>query len=400
MSFISLLAGAIAAGLSIVGMIQVLCGLLAVRRFATRPPNARTSVRPPITVFKPLHGDEPLLEAALETLFTQDYPQFQIVFGVHTPTDPAIAVVHRLQQRYPARDTALVIDSARHGANHKISNLINMLGAARHDLLVISDSDVHAPPGYLNHLAAALHVRGTGAVTTLYAGRPAHAVLAGALGASYINHTFLPGALLSRALGRQDCLGATMALRRTTLAAIGGFTALADNLADDAVLGRLVRAQGLDVRLAATLPSTTVPETRLAALFTHELRWARTIRSLAPVVHALSLVQFPIAWALLACAATGGAWWAVAALFAAWAVRAAAAAQMDQLLSLPSAAPLWWMPLRDLICVALILASYRGRSVQWRGQVVPVDQPVYGLKRPADARADVPPPYPAPQGVA
>jgi ceramide glucosyltransferase len=373
------LPGPLLAGVAAAGMAQALWGLHAVRRFASKPAVAPAS-RPPITVLKPLHGDEPMLEAALESLFTQDYPQFQIVFGVHSPADPAIAVVRALRDRYPGRDVAMVIDGARHGVNHKISNLINMLDAARHDVLVIADSDVHTAPHTLERIAAALEVPGTGAVTTLYAGKAAHDGPVGALGASYISHVFLPGALLARMLGRQDCLGATMALRRSTLAAAGGLLALVDHLADDAVLGQLVRQQGLAVRLANTVPTTTVPETSLRDLFEHELRWARTIRSLVPVGHALSLVQFPIAWALLAALATGGAAWAVALVAAAWLVRASVAFQVDRLLGLPHDGAVWWMPVRDIMCVAVIAASYRGRSVQWRGQVVPVGQPLYALR--------------------
>ena len=102
-----------------------------------------------MTVLKPLYGDEPLLEEALASLCAQDYPAFQVVFGVQSAADPALAVLHRLRARFPALDMAVVIDPARHGSNHKVSNLINMLPSARHDVLVVADSDVHAPPGYL-----------------------------------------------------------------------------------------------------------------------------------------------------------------------------------------------------------------------------------------------------------
>jgi ceramide glucosyltransferase len=381
----ALAAGLLFASLSAAGIVQAVAGLRAASRFARA---ARPAPMPPVplTILKPLHGDEPLLQEALESFFLQDYPSYQIVFGVHSPTDPAIAIVRALRHRYPGRDVTLVIDSARHGRNHKISNLINMLPSARHDLLVLADSDVHAGPDYLRRLAAALAQPGAGVVTTLYAGRPASATLAAALGATGITHIFLPGALLARALGRQDCLGATMALHRATLQAIGGMPALADHLADDARLGTLVRSLGLSVALADTVPATTVPETTLAALIQHELRWARTIRSLAPIGHALSVVQFPIAWALLALLVSGGAAWSFPFVAASWATRAAAAHLIDRRLALAPAAPLWLLPLRDLLSVALVVASYHGGKVKWRGQVVPLDQPHYLL--------DAPPPVP------
>ena len=368
----------LAALLAVAGLAQGFVGYVMVRRFTRNAVSfavAPGGLEPAVTVLKPLYGAEPLLEQALASLCVQDYPRFQIVFGVHDAADPAIAVVQRLQARYPACDIALVIDATLHGRNRKVGNLINMMGAARHDMLVIADSDVHAAPDYLRRIMAGLDAPGVGLVTTLYAGLPASRTLAGALGATAITHTFLPGALMARALGRRDCLGATMALRRDMLDAIGGFRALAHDLADDAVLGRLVRAQGFDVGLADTVPSTTVPETGLAPLLSHELRWSRTILSVAPVGFVLSAVQYPLAWALLCLGFSGGEEWAWAILLAAWAARALFGRGIDRRLAmagsgLASATPVWWLPLRDVLSVSIMLASYASRQVQWRGQVL------------------------------
>ena len=205
--------------------------------------------------------------------------------------------------------------------NRKVGNLINMLPAAKHDVLVIADADMHVAPDWLHRLVVALEEPGVGLVTTIYTGLPVgplprplprgegrghspplrRGLAEGpALGAAQINHYFLPGALLARAMGRQDCLGATMMLRRETLERIGGFAALVDHLADDNVLGRLVQRLGLRVALADTIPATTVPETSLRALWRHELRWARTIRALVPVQFAASVLQYPLVWAALA----------------------------------------------------------------------------------------------------
>lgn len=361
----------IAAGLAAIGLLQTVAGLLALLRFRARP--APPAALPAISLLKPLYGDEPLLEAALASFCAQDYPDLQIVFGLHGAGDPALPVVRRLQQLFPARDIAVVIDEARHGANGKISNLINMLPAARHDVLVISDSDVHAAPDCLRRVAAALAAPGTGLVTTLYTGLAARPGLAARLGATAITHGFLPGALLARAMGRQDCLGATMALRRETLTRIGGFAALAEHLADDNLLGQLVRAEGLAVRLAATIPATSVAETTLKALLRHELRWARTIRALVPVEFALSALQYPLAWAALAVLTAGFAWPAVLAFLVAWALRGAVAAAIDAALPpVPRAtrAPVLLLPLRDLLSIGVLLASFCGNAVEWRGQTL------------------------------
>ena len=239
------------------------------------------------------------------------------------PADPAAGVVRRLQSRFPGRDLALVVDPTQHGRNRKVGNLINMLPTARHDVLVIADSDLHVAPDYLDRLAAALEQPGVGLVTTLYVGLPAGQWLPAVLGATQITHCFLPAALLARAMGRQDCLGATMALRRDTLVRIGGFGALVGHLADDNALGRLVQGVGLAVGLADTVPLTTVPEDRLSALFRHELRWARTIRALTPAPFAASILQYPIFWALLAAILNPFQLWPWAAVLGAWMVRAA-----------------------------------------------------------------------------
>ncbi len=369
--------GGLVALIACVGLGQAVAGYVAVRRFrAARPPAG--GARPPVTVLKPLHGAEPLLEAALASLCAQDYADYQIVFGVQRADDGALAAVRRVRDRFPHREIAVVVDGTQHGANHKVGNLINMYRLARHDILVIADSDVHAGPDYLDRIVAALAVPGTGLVTTLYAGLPANRSLAAALGATGLTHSFLPGALLARWLGRQDCLGATMALRRETLSAIGGLPMLVEHIADDHVLGQLVRCRGLAVGMASAICATTVPEDTPAALFRHELRWARTIRALVPVQLALSVVQYPLFWAALAVILLGGAWWAVCLLAACWTTRALVARGIDRALGLVASglatpAPIWLLPLRDLMSVCVILSSYAGRRVEWRSQVMYVE---------------------------
>jgi ceramide glucosyltransferase len=359
-------------------------------------------VRPPITVLKPLHGDEPLLESALTTLCRQDYPERQLVFGVSDKADAATEVVRRLQKRFPNVDITLVVDPTRNGVNPKIDNLINMISAARHDLLVIADSDVHVRPDYLERLVAALEQPGVGLVTTLYIGLPLLPVtLPGRLGAMQITNYFLPSALLSRAIGRQDCLGATMCLRRRDLERIGGLHALVDHLADDNVLGRRIAGLGLRVVLAQTVPLTTVPETGFPALFQHELRWARTIRALEPVGFAASIVQYPLAWCLVTISLAGGALWSIALFMVVWGLRALAALVVDGALAslwgeertigrerrndeaaLAFSCPVWLLPLRDIMSVAVMLASYGGRHVFWRGYGLHADAPppIKGIK--------------------
>ena len=383
---------AVLGAFSLAGIGQAIAGAVLARRFA-RTAGGPATCTEPITILKPLHGAEPLLVEALTTLCTQDYPPgFQIVFGAGDPSDAACQAVEVLRRRFPDADIALIIDGATHGSNPKVGNLINMLPAARHDILVIADSDVHARPDYLRHIAAALARPSVGLVTTLYAGLPAFRCLAGRLGATQITHGFLPGALLARALGRRDCLGATMALRREVLDRIGGLDALKNRLADDNVLGQLVRAAGLEIALAGTVVTTTVPERDLGALWRHELRWARTIRTLAPLGFAASLLQYPLFFACLTLIAAPAAW---GFALACWVARALAAVIVDRAMGqmlggLAFPAPLWLLPLRDLLSAAEWIASHMGREVDWRGLSLTADTPPRysqtGLNKGSNAR--------------
>ena len=355
------------AGLASAGIAQSIAGYFLLRR--QRLVQAPTLNHwPAITVLKPLCGDEALLEPALASFCAQDYPTLQIVFGVQSAADPAIAVVERLRARFPHLELDLVVDGTRHGRNNKIGNLQNMIGRARHDVIVIADSDIHAPENTLRSVAGALMQPGVGLVTTLYTGMPANDTVTGALGAAQINHSFLPGALMARSLGRQDCLGAIMALERSTLDRIGGLGALSDHLADDALLGQLVRGAGLNVVLASAIPATTVPETRLPALVAHELRWMRTVKSVAPIGFVLGAMQYPLFWAslmLLVAIDHPNAWIAFLGL---WASRAILAELLDRQLQTTRRLPMWYLPFRDLLSVSMMAASYWSNRVAWRGQ--------------------------------
>jgi ceramide glucosyltransferase len=347
------------------GLLQAGVAVHALKRF-NRQPRPQLEAWPPVSILKPLKGDEPLLEAALASFCTQSYPEFQLVFGVQERNDPAIAVVERLRTLFPRLDIAMVIDETRHGGNGKVANLINMWPAAKHDVIVLADSDVHVTPHFLERVVAALAAPKVGAVTALYAGFASGGSIAGRFGAAQINHIFLPGVLLGRMLGRQDCLGAALALRRSTLIRIGGLPALLPHLADDAALGRLVRRLGLSVALAPSLVVTTVSEETLPALFGHELRWARTIRALEPLTYATSLLQYPVFWALVTILAAHFDVWTLGFAAVVWAVRAMEARAMARQLE-RGAFSGWLLPLRELFSIVVLLASYLGNRVVWRG---------------------------------
>lgn len=361
------------AALAVAGCFQSLAGAALLNRFRRQERRPVTfKPLPPVTVLKPLYGSEPLLEEALESFCTQDYPTIQLLFGVRDHDDPAIASVERLRERHPHLDMQIVVNPAVHGLNRKISNLINMLPFAKHDVLVISDSDIHVSPDYLQHIVTALHTPNTGLVTTLYAGLPASSRLVQMLAACQINHNFLPGVILSRYLGRQDCLGATMALTRPMLAAVGGLEALLPHVADDAVLGRLVRQAGHTIAIADCMTWTTVAEQSAYDLFSHELRWGRTVCTLAPAGYAASSIQLPLFWASLVWLFQPHALWACLLFFAVWGIRAATSFTIDRAVGTHQLWPLLLLPLRDWLSAAIMVGSASGTRVDWRGQTMHV----------------------------
>jgi ceramide glucosyltransferase len=371
---------------AVFGAIVAIAGAIVVRRFVGQPSRKPASL-PAITILKPLYGDEALLEEALESMCRQAYPAFQIVFGVQDADDAALPVARRLQQRFPERDIVIVVNPAMHGRNRKISNLINMLPLARHDVLVFSDSDMLVAPAFLDRIALALEGPDVGLVTALCGGRPTAPGLPAVVGAMQLNLLFLPAVLLARQLGREDCLGTTMALRRDVLDRIGGLHALVGHLADDNVLGQRVAQLGLRIGLADTIPVASVPEASWRTLWQHEIRWARTIRALAPMAFAASCLQFPLFWAALACILSVGAVWSIVLFGGVWAVRAGVAHYVDGVTRTAQrpirATLLGLLPVRDALSVLEIVASFSSRNVVWRGHAMRADN---GLRRAAATR--------------
>lgn len=331
------------------------------RRHALRPAPAGAAVRP-VSVLKPLCGAEPRLYENLATLCRQQHPAFQLVFGVRAADDPAIAVVAQLRRDFPDCDIALVIDPQVHGSNLKVSNLINLSAQAKHDDLVVADSDIAVPPDYLARVTAPLADSGVGVVTCLYRGNPTGGLWS-RLGAQFIDDWFAPSVRIAHAGGsRRFAFGATIALRHETLAAIGGFEALSDRLADDFWLGELTRQRGLQTVLSDVVVTTDVTENRFSDLWSHELRWLRTIRSLNPAGFAFTFITFT--WPMLAL----GAW--LAPLPAMLAVALAGVLARSMLAG--SAGAALRAPLRDVLLLAGWAAALAGRRVRWREQVLSV----------------------------
>jgi ceramide glucosyltransferase len=351
---------------ALLGCIYALFAIWAVRSFARSPGAVALVDFPPVTILKPLHGTEPDLYAHLASFCRQDYPApVQIVFGVADHTDPAIAVVHDLIADFPDRDLALVISSRRHGANAKVSNLVNIHGEARHEVLVISDSDIVVPRDYLKVVVAALGERGVGLVTCLYRGAAAAGVWSRLAGAA-IDYHFLPNVLVGLKLGlATPCFGSTIAITKTTLAKFGGLQSVADQLADDYALGRSVRRAGLRVAIPPLIVTHVCAERSMRDLLLHEIRWARTIRAVDSAGFTGLVITHAFPLALLGMA-LGGLTPAALLVPATLLCRYALAAELRRDFSLLDY--LFWLgPIRDLFSFVVFIASLFGRRLEWRG---------------------------------
>jgi ceramide glucosyltransferase len=344
---------------------------VAALRFARRP-IVTPDERPAVSVLKPLHGAEPGLYDNLRSFLDQDHPAMQVVFGVRHRADTALPIARALIRENPGRDTTLVIDPRAGGRNLKVANLENMLPAARHDILVLADSDMRVDSQYLSTVTAPLQDPRTGLVTCLYKGIP-DGGLWSRLGAMHINYAFLPSALAGEAIGvGGGCFGATIALRREVLERIGGFDRIRNELADDHRMGSAVRGLGLATVLSPYIVENRVTEPNFASLWRHELRWARTSRAMAPAGFAGSVIIHTVPLTVLAAAAFGPgtpAWWCVlVSLLLRWLT----AGIIARRLALPIGG-LWLLPLRDALSFVVFLGSFFGRNVSWRDQLFRVE---------------------------
>lgn len=357
--------------------------LPSARSLVKRGANVRTGGFAPrrsteaVSVLKPLCGAEPRLYENLSTFCEQAHPCYQLLFGVSSSADPAIAVVRRLQAAYPERDIALVVDSRVHGHNLKVSNLINLAARAKHPLIVLADSDIAVTRDYLHAVTAPLADPEVGIVTCLY-----HAKSVGGfwtrIGAQFINEWFAPSVRIAHAGGsRSFGFGATLALRSSVLAEIGGFDALKDCLADDYWLAEYTRERGMTTVLSEVIVDTDVIEPDFSALWLRETRWLRTIRSINPLGFAFLFITFTSPWILAGAllALHGHAGVSGVVLMASTVLGLVARVGLHARAS--RARGEFWrdlplVPLRDALLAAQWFVVAFGSHVVWRGARMPV----------------------------
>jgi ceramide glucosyltransferase len=372
--FVSL---SVAAGYAVLTVVAVLV-------WRMRPGPDKSRSLPPVTVLKPLCGAEPGLHEHLRSFCRQNYPEFQIVFGARDAGDPACAVVKRLAAEFPSLPIELVINPQLHGSNLKVSNLINMLPSARHDILVMADSDAFVGTDYLATVTGPLLAHDVGLVTCIYRGTPTKGMWS-RLGAMYINEWYVPSVLLAWLFGHDGYVsGQTVCLRRDTLHALGGLRELADHLADDHRLGELVRGLGLRIVLSPYVVDGEHHEPNFNSLTRHELRWMRTIHVLRPRSFRWIFLTFSLPLAVIGIAAAGAesppsttAWVLVGITVLARLVLHFVHRLRDDR---PRMSDLWLLPVRDCLICWVWCRSFFTSHVTWRGKEFDVDAD--GVMRP------------------
>jgi ceramide glucosyltransferase len=328
-------------------------------RPAGRTENAAAA---PISILKPVRGRDPRFYEAIRSHATQDYPEFEILFGTNDPDDPALEDIERLRREFPGRRIEAIVAPTK-APNAKAGIMAELAKHARYSVLLVNDSDIVVEPGYLRAVAAALSEPNVGLVTCLYrADAESWAARFEALG---IATEFAPSVMTARLLGQGEfALGATMALSAETLAAAGGFESLEKLLADDYQLGVRVRRLGYRIEFAPGVVSTSLGMETWKEAWRHQVRWSRTIRVSRPGGFFGYAVTHATLWALVAFAA--GQWEAGAAALIA---RMTAAAVSGRLLGDPLVPRmLWLVPFRDLFGFAVWAAGAFGSTVWWRGR--------------------------------
>lgn len=356
--------------LAVVGCLYGLVSAWLGGRFAAKPAPrlADEAERPSVTILKPLCGLEPNLYQNLATFCRQDYAgPVQIVFGVQNAADPAIGVVERLKDAHPDLVIDLVIDARQHGSNRKVSNLINMSERIAHAVIVLADSDMVVAPDYLERLVAELSQPGVTGVTCLYHGVPANRGVYAHLSALAIDVQFLPNVLMGTGLGlAKPCFGSTIAFTAESLAAIGGFQRIRNDLADDYELGEALRGLGGRVAIPNFSIGHTCVDTEITGLWRHELRWNRTIRNVDPAGYAGSVVTHAFPLALIGALLPGAGSGALAVAALALACRILLCIRLERAFGLQPH-PYWLLPIRDILSFMNFAWGFVSGAVTWKG---------------------------------
>jgi ceramide glucosyltransferase len=351
-----------------VGILYTTAAAIWVRQFFGRRAGVPAEF-PAVSILKPLYGDEVGLRANLEAMCQLDYPgEIELIFGVQDPKDAAIVRVQQLQKDFPQVQISLVVDSREYGANRKISNVINIMREAHHDVIVLSDSDIGIEPDYLHRMMTELSKPEVGLVTCLYRGSPLPGWWS-RLSSMGIDYGFLPSVIFGLKIGlATPCFGSTIALRRSVLDQIGGFEAFADHLADDNAIGEAVRALGLKVAIPPMLVTHACTENRFHDLMAHEIRWSRTIRAVAGPGYGGAIITHPLPFAILATILLGLSPLTVSVLLGVVAARQLLLYTVNHVFNDRKSRHWWMLPVRDMLSFSVFCATFFVGRVTWRGR--------------------------------
>jgi len=373
--------------LTVAGMAYFLAVLVAARIFLHQRRAALAEFAPGVSILKSLKGLDPGMLDAFRSHCRQYYRgDFELLFGVSSLDDPAVAAVEMLKAEFPQCEIRLIVCSERLGTNGKVSTLVQLALHARHEFLLINDSDITVGPHYLERVMACFAsppapqkdagrmgqpAKEVGLVTALYRGR-AHGSLSSRLEALGIAAEFMGSVLLSKWIerGMHYGLGSTLALRREALEKTGGLLPLVDYLADDYELGARVARAGYRVELTSEVVETSVPAYTWRGFIDHQLRWARTVRCSRPAGYAGLVVTHGLCWALLNIVASGLSPLSLWLLALSFFLRLAQAMSVGAgvLADHEVISNLWLLPLRDLIAMAVWIAGFAGDTIVWRGE--------------------------------
>jgi len=323
----------------------------------------------PVSILKPLKGTDLEMYENFRSHCLQDYPAYEILFGVSDAEDPAIPFVERLQAEFPQHQIRLLHCPERLGANVKVSTLAQMLPHARNQFLIVNDSDIRVPPDYLRRVMAALAGPNIGLVTCPYRGI-ANRTVGSRLESLGISTDFFPGVLVARKLETiKFGLGSTLAFERRHLEAVGGFETFLDYLADDYQIGARIAGLGLAVQLSSLTVDSYLPQYRWRSFLDHQLRWARTVRDSRYWGYLGLGATFGLPWALITAVLARGTGWAWMLLAAVALLRVAVALRVGRsvLHDRQVVRLLVWLPVRDVLALWVWLQSFAGHTVAWRG---------------------------------
>ena len=321
-----------------------------------------------VTVLKPLAGADPNLEDNLRSIFEQDHPSFEVLFGVESADDPAAPIAERVRACYPHVPSRVVVTSGQDAKNPKVRNLLGMLPHATHDLCVISDSNVRTPVDYLSDLVETREREGAGLVTNLVAG-VGEQDLGAAAECAQLNGFCTPGSCLPTTVGNAAIIGKSILFSQTELERLGGLQKVADVLAEDFVLGKMYEHAGLRLAVARTIVENVTGRVPITSFFARQKRWTALRWRLAPAAFVLEGLTSPLMLLVFAIVmgAPGTTAWA-----APWMLALALLRDVGGWVLLRGLRRAWIpiviLPIKDLVVLAAWAAAPFTRTLSWRGR--------------------------------